>query len=337
MSFINECSTIIRFSNKYTCNIYNDSGIKFDYFDEYNNLISSNLLSNSSDFDFTKSYFNLGINDNIYGVYKDTSLNLVEVNNNCSEIIKKELLTFNHKKFDIIFPYIKIIDNDIHILYYVYNNNSSNTCALFHHFRHNKIWTENKIDFINHVVLNDFKVLWTNDTPIVFYFKLINGCEEVFSSRFNHSTLSWSTPIQLTNSGLNKLYLSVLKDNMNFYHLTFCEEINNGYSVKYINGYLNEYSLDVNISAYISDSCACMFPSLMKHNSMLYIMWIDNNRLYNCISNDTGKSWSEPNLDEFSLDYNFTRANFLSNCEDDHKYSSTNVFTILKNIELIGF
>lgn len=337
MSFINKYSTIIRLSNKEILNIYNDNNLKFEYFDRNKNLLYSNTISNSSNLDFTNSYFNLSQDDNIYGIYKNNSLNLIEVKNKGSEIIKKEILTYNYKKFDVVFPYIKILNNDIHILYYVYNNNSSNTCALFHHYNKNKIWIENKIDFINHIVLDSFKVLWINNSPIVFYFKLINGYEEVFSSRFNNSTLSWSNPIQITNSGRNKLYLSVLKDSMNFYHLTFSEKIDNGYSVKYINGYLNEYKLDINISSYISKPSTCRFPNLIKYKSNLYLVWVDHEKLYSCSSSDFGKTWSNPIIDNFSLDEDFTRANFISNYKDDLNYNVTNVFTISNKIDIIGF
>lgn len=337
MSFINKCSTIIRLSNKEILNIYNDNNLTFEYFDRNKNLLYSNTISNSSNLDFTNSYFNLSINDSIYGIYKNNSLNLIEVKNKGSEIIKKEILTYNYKKFDVVFPYIKILNNNIHILYYVYNNNSSNTCALFHHYNKNKIWIENKIDFINHIVLDNFKVLWINNNPIVFYFKLVNGYEEIFSSRFNNSTLSWSNPIQITNSCRNKLYLSVLKDSMNFYHLTFCEKVDNGYSVKYINGYLNEYNLDINISSYISTPSICRFPNLIKHKSNLYLIWVDHERLYSCNSSDLGKTWSNTVIDNFSLDEYFTRANFISNYKDDLNYNVTNVFTISNKIDIIGF
>lgn len=337
MSFINKYSTIIRLSNKNICNIYCDNNVRFDYFDQNKNLVSSNYIPNSSGLDFTNSYFNLDNNDNIYGIYKDNSLNLIEIKNNVNEIIRKEILTYNYKKFDVIFPYIKILNNNIHILYYVYNNNSSKTCALFHHYNKNKVWTENKIDFINHIVLDSFKVLWINNNPIIFYLKLINGYEEVFCSRFNESTLSWSNPIQITNSGKNKLYLSVLKDSMNFYHFTFCENINNGYVVKYINGYLNEYNLDVNTSLYISEPSTCMFPNLIKHKSKLSLMWVNHERLYSCYSFDLGKSWSKPTVDYFSLYEDFTRSNFISNYKDDLDYNSTDIFNTYKTIDLIGF
>lgn len=337
MSFINECFTIIRSSNKDVFNIKLDNtSIVFDYYKD-NNFINSNTLNIKSKVNFSNCSFNLDSNDNVYGVYRDKALKLVEVNKHNNKISSKDILTYNHKKFNILFPYINIVDSNIHLLYYVYNNNSTNTCALFHHYNHNGVWIENKIDFINHICLDNFVVLWSQNCPIVFYLKLFDGYEEVFFSRFNNSTFTWSNPVQITNSKKSKLYLSVLKDSMNFYHITFCENENNGYYIRYMNGYLNENKFDINTYSSIADNSAYMYPSLLKNNNSLYLMWVNHNRLFSSISNDLGKTWSDNNIDEFSIKEDFTRAKFISNYKDDLIYNSTGVFTTYKDIGLLGF
>lgn len=337
MSFVNKLSTILRLSNKDICHIYSNKDLIFDYMDKDDNLVFSNSLISSNNIDFTNSYFDLDDHDNIYGIYKDNSLNLVELKNDSKEIVQSEIFSYNYKKFDLMFPYIKRVKNNTHILYYVYNNNATNTCALFHHYNYNGTWVENKIDFINHLVLNNFTVLWSNNCPIVFYFNLVNGFEEVFLSKFDINTLTWCTPIQITNSSKKKIYLSVLKDSMNFYHLTFCEEVDNGYAVKYINGYLTDDKLDINISTYITKSSACRFPSLLKYQSNIYLMWVNYQRLNTCVSTDLGKTWSNPEVDKFSLAEDFSRANFSSNYCDDIPYNATSIFTTTDSIGLIGF
>ena len=336
MSFINKHSTIIRRSDKEIFKFYIDNNIKLNHYDKYNNLISSNILNNLNGMDFTNCSFCLN-NDDIYGIYKDNSLKMLHIPKGSSNISKKDIFSFDSNKFDILFPYINVVNNSIHILYYVYNNSSTNTCALFHHYYNNGIWTENKIDFINHIILDNFTVLWIQNAPIVFYLNLVNGCEEVFFSRFNNSTLSWSKPSQITNSNKNKLYLSVLKDNMNFYHLAFCECIDNGYAVKYMNGYLNEDDLDVSNSIYVSGPSTCIYPSIVKENSNIYLMWVNYNKLYTSTSIDVGRTWSEHEIDEASLDEDFCRCKFLSEYSDDLSYNLTSIFTINDDITILGF
>lgn len=338
MSFLNKCSTIIRRANKDMFYIHLENGIIFDYFDSDNNLISSMNLTKNKLIDFTKAYFTLDKYDNIYGVYNsNNSLIMVDILNNSSEILEKEIISYNNKKFNISFPYIKKDHDSLHIIYYVYNNDSTNTSAIFHHYKHNGIWTENKIDFVNHIVMDNFIVIWSQQSPIIFYFNLVDGCEELFLSRFNCSTLSWSNPIQVTNSNKNKIYLSVLKDNMNFYHVSYCENIGNGYAVKYLNGYLNESNMNVNISTYITGPSTCMYPSLIKENTRLYLMWVNYNRLVTCSSDDLGKTWSDHETDDFSIEEDFVRARFFSNYKNDMPYNVSSIFTTSNDVGILGF
>ena len=122
---------------------------------------------------------------------------------------------------------------------------------------------------------------------------------------------------------------------MNFYHLTFCESIDNGYSVKYMNGYLNENKLDISTSIYVSGPSTCIYPSIVKQNSTIYLMWVNSNKLYTSISNDLGKTWSEHQIDETSIDERFCISKFLSNYPDDFSYNLTSVFTIDDDITII--
>lgn len=337
MSFINKGSTIIRRSNKELFKFTIDNNIKIDYYDTNNNLLSSNTVAGLKGMNFTNCYFSLCNNDDIYGVYNQNGIKMLHIPKGYSIPTKKDLFNYDYNKFNIIFPYINVVNNDIHIIYFVYNNNSTNTCALFHNYNHNGIWIENKIDFISHIVLDNFSVLWVQNSPIVFYFNLVNGCEEVFFSRFNYSTLTWSSPCQITNSHKNKLYLSVLKDNMNFYHLTFCENIDNGYAVKYMNGYLSENKFDINTSNYVSGPSTCIYPTLVKHNSYLNLMWVNYNKLYTACSDNLGKTWSEHEIDDNSLDEDFCKSKFISNYSNDLSYNTSSVFSINNEISIIGF
>ena len=232
--------------------------------------------------------------------------------------------------------HVKYIEDNPHIFYYVFNNNSTNTCALFHHYKHKDYWIENKIDFINHIVLNNFTVLWNGFIPTIFYFNLVNGCEEVFASRFNLGTFTWSDPIQITNSGHNKLYLSAIRDNINFYHICFCEYENNGYIVKYINGYLSENKFNLKTSSYLSEPSTCMYPELIKNNSKLLLSWVNYNKLFTCTSTNDGLTWSKPNIDEYSLEDNFIRSTFYSNYKDDLEYNISHVFSTLNDVGILG-
>lgn len=337
MSFFNNCSTIIRRSNKDMFFIRLEDGITFDYFNCENELVSSQKIFPKTNIDFTNFYLSLDKDDNIYGIYNDGSLFMIEIPKDSTKVSSKEFLSYDNEKFDISFPYIKCLDDSTHILYYVYDTNYSNACALFHHYKQRDCWIENKIDFIDNILLDDFSVISNQNSLVVFYFKLVDYHEELFFSQFNSSNLTWSKPIQITNSGNNKVYLSILKDSMNFYHISFCEKIDSGYVVRYINGYLNEGSFDIEISNSLTKPSTCMYPSLLKKGSIIYLMWVDFGRLNTSISYDLGKTWSNQKTDEFSVEDDFVRARFISNYKDDLPYNASCIFTTSSAVEILGF
>ena len=337
MSFINECYAIVRRKNKDMLYIYlRNNGLYYKYYDSNNNLVHKDILINNTDIDFTKYSFSLDEDDNIYCIYCDKSLQILECKNNSNTFIPKESITYNFKKFGLAFPYIKYINDSVHIFYYVFNNESTNTCALFHHYKENNYWIENKIDFINHLVLNNFVVLWNGLAPTIFYLKLINGCEEVFASKFNLGTFCWSDPIQITNSNKNKIYLDVIRDSMNFYHLCFCEYVKNGYVVKYINGYLNNNKFEMDTSSYLSQPSTCMYPSLLKKDNKLFVYWVNFNKLFTSYCENNGKTWCDPSIDEYSIKDDFVRSAFLSNYKDDLGYNINHVFSTSNEVGILG-
>ena len=337
MSFINQNSFIIRKSNKHLVNIYFTNNLCLDFYNSSNELTHSTTLTNFIPSQSSYINFTLSNNDLIQGIYKKDNLKLLSISNSDNSISQCDLLSYNNKKFNIIFPFFKNIDNSYHILYYLYNNSSRNTCVLFHHYCTNGVWIENKIDFINHIVLDNFTVLWSNNSPIVFYFNLVNGFEEVFFSRFNINSSTWSKPCQITSSKKHKIYLSVIKDSMNFYHITFCENIDNGYSVRYLNGFLNDLGFSFETDLFITGSSSCMYPSLIKENNKLNLMWVNFNRLYTCSSDDFGTTWSDHSIDEISIENDFTMSKFLSNYKEDSCFNLSNTFNIYKSIDILGF
>lgn len=337
MSFINEYCSIIRRSNKdmFYMHFGND-GLYYNYYDIRGYVVYRDKLISDPDLDFTRYSFSLDKNNNVYCIYCDKYLQVLECKENSYLFTQKEYITYNYKKFGLAFPYVEYIDDSPHIFYYVFNNNSTGTCALFHHYKHNDYWIENKIDFINYIVLDNFTVTWNGSCPTIFYFNLVNGCEEIFTSRFNLGTFTWSEPLQITNSGKNKLYLSIIRDSINFYHICFCENNGSGYAVKYISGYLNENKFNLSTYSYLTEPSTCMYPSLVKVDNSLYVSWVNFNKLFTSTSQNLGNSWSQPVVDEGSIEDKFIRSSFYSNYEEDLKYNVSNVFSTINDVGILG-
>lgn len=335
MGFFNECSYILRNSEKDMMFINNNSNLNYNLFFKSEGISSYNILLDYP-LSFSKYYFDIDNNDLIYGILNNESIDVVSfdyISNRFNMINKIE---YDYTQFSLDFPYIKFIDDDIHILYYL-TDNSSSTTILFHHYRHNNIWFENKIDFINTSILDNFTVFFNNNSPIIFYIGCTNGVTQILTSSFNLSTCMWSEPIQLTSSINNKIYLSVISDSMNFYHITFSEAVDNGYCVRYLNGYLNLNKFTINLSKLVTTSKDCSFPSLISHKENLYLMWVQDKILYTIKSIDLGLSWSEPWEDIYTMSNKFIRSFIKSNYKDDLVYNCSSVFISDKDISILGF
>lgn len=332
MGFFNECSYIIRKSNKDMILINSDNRLYYQYFKNSNLKVNSEYITNFP-IDFSNYYFDIDSSDNLYGIFLDNKINILKFNND--NFTKFRTIDYDFKNYNISFPFIKFIDNKIHIFYYLTNKNYPIT-ILFHHYNNGNSWYENKIDFINLPILDNFTVYFNQNTPTIFYLKENNGFPQVYCSKFNLENLMWDKPICITNSLENKIYLSVLKDKLNFYHISYCESFKYKYNIKYLNGYLNNQSFDVNINKLLFKDSLYLYPSLLKYNNSLFLSYIYKNILYTCYSKDLGVNWSNPFEDTLSINDKFIRAFFKTNYNPDKNYISTNVFITKSPFGILG-
>ena len=197
MSFKRNFNTLIVKSNNLKSELsYSSNGIKLHNYDLNNNLISKGKVFNSSN-SFSKSFFNVDFLDNIYGVIYTKENSLVYVYITKNYIYKSKIMDIN-KKYSIAFPYIKKIDEQIHIFYYLIDNKNPTKCKLINYFFDGFKWNENIISEISYFILSNFVVMWHNNIPFLFFFNRINGCEELFYVTFNNETLSFKEKIQIS-------------------------------------------------------------------------------------------------------------------------------------------
>ncbi|MCR1824361.1 hypothetical protein, partial [Terrisporobacter muris] len=201
-------------------------------------------------------------------------------------------------------------------------------CAyIIHLYKSSNICKKTRIDFINYSILTNFVITYNNNVPTIFYFKLIDRHEELFSSTFNENLYAWSSPKQITNSKKDKIYLSAIIDNENNYHIVFAENNKNKYYCKYIQGNFMDNNFTISSEKYISKNSMCVFPNLISTCSKIYIQWIEYFDLYTSESLDSGKSWSKPKLNHSASDLPFQRYEFRSN---NNIYNTSTIYA-LKN------
>lgn len=340
MAFINSSQIIIRKSNKDILNFFSKNNILFyrEFIFQRGWKDSVKLIENLDD-----TMFDIKIDnkDNFYGiVITDNGEVLYLCNNKENEIKTKKLFIYDNNKYNLIYPFIKILDSRLHIIYYIQNNENPRVWALFHHYFDGNKWYENNIDFVfSYPFVNPYFVTYNHDGLNVFYLNIINGSEEIFISQFNPLQNSWSSPIQITETKNKKMYLNVLYDTSTLFHITWSEYFDNKLIVKYTNYSLNNGQFKISDIKDLSELSNCSYPTFIKVNNTLWNMWVQLDKLYSCYSIDNGNSWSDPIIDPKSYENNFIRYKFDSNYTADlNNFKLNEVFGIYNpKISFIGF
>lgn len=336
MSFIDALHTIIRRSNKDILNFFSyDNNL---YLKEFNLKEGWNtpkkLLSNVDEY-----LFNIKIDDsdNIYGIATPEDGDVIYIYSDNNHVIKeKKLFSYDNNKYNLMYPYIKKIGTTIYILYFFQDIFGGDSWTLFSHYYDGKVWYEFGIDFIYaHPFVPPFAVTFSSKNLTVFYLKN----EEVFSSTFNSNKKTWALPTQITYTSNRKMYLAVLSDNTDTLHLSWSEFVSGSLTIRYTNGFLNNNSFTGSKIITLSEPSNSSYPSIIKADNKLWVMWIQLDSLYSRYSTDNGVSWGEAFIDPKSVKNDFIRYRFFSNYKHDLNHFNVDwVFgTFNPRISFIGF
>ncbi|MGL4913471.1 MAG: hypothetical protein ACRC3Y_13690 [Romboutsia sp.] len=326
MSIFDQAYIFIRKSDK-TISIFDlDGSVIYSNIDSnLNSLYSKDIIT--GDLSFADTWFDIDTSDNIYGIINNKKGKLINVNIRNNDIDKNTFLKYDYERFFIKFPLIKNIFGETHLIYYLIDKNKFNSAKLFHIYKHDGVYKKNIVDCINYNILTNFVITWDSNIPTIFYFKIVNGCEEIFTSSFDLTNLKWSTPIKITNSRKPKIYLSIIKSNNNKYHIAYSEDNNKRYYCKYLTLSIENNEFKTYNYARISDNIMCLFPSLIECSSTLYIQWVEYYNLYTCKSNDGGNTWTTPHISKYSSYSPVLIYEFKSNFSDDCIYNVSSLFT----------
>ncbi|EKQ54026.1 MULTISPECIES: hypothetical protein [unclassified Clostridium] len=336
MSFVRKFGTLLQKTNQDIVNIDIDDDIYIKTFNSNLQLISSKKILPGA-YTFPDIWFDINKNDSIYGVANVNKNSIIHFYINHKVIIKNTILEYDSSAFSIQFLYTKNIENNTHIIYYLIDKSNINQCSLIHYYREDNGWKRSEIDSLQYDILTNFVVHFEDSVPIIFYFKITNGYEELYSSTYNLDTNTWSIPIQITNSHKVKVYLSAIKGSDGSYHITYSENNFNRYYCSYINVYVNNYSSELSANKTISETIACSFPNIIEHKKILYIQWVEFNTLHYCISYDFGKTWTRPILDKNSSEHSFACYSYKSNKLDNNQLNIPIVFVNTESFSTLGF
>ena len=325
MTFMRKFNTLLRNSDNKIYILDSEDGINISVYDMNFKLLSSKKIADGS-FSFVDYWFDLTSSDQIYGIINNKIDSLIYIRITDRLVVKSLLLKYDPETTFIKFITIKNLENSSHIFYYKLDKLNSYAGTLIHNYKEGSTWHKSEIDSFSYNVLTNFVVTYDNDfLPTIFYYKLVNGFEEVFTSTFNKESCTWSDPIQITDSKKVKIYLSVIIDSKNFYHIIFSENNFNKYYCNYIHGYISNNNFIITNNWKLSDTIACTFPNIIEANNIIYAHWIEYHSMYIRISDDYGSTWSNTTICGTSSSIPFVCCNYHSN---KNKYNTFNYFTL---------
>lgn len=339
MSFLNNTQILVRNSNEDL----------FNFYIEHQSLFMKKFIAKQGWTEPTSlinaisvNQFSVSINENdmLYGILNNNNGEVFYLYSSKEKIEYETLFKFHKDKYVLLYPSLLRLGSKIHITYYLQNNKNRMVWALINHYFDGKIWHENIIDIISvNPVINPFYITNNLGFTNIFYMNQVDRVEEIFLKKFDIENNSWINKKQITFSGNNKIYLDVLNDARSFYHMVWGEFINNNLVVKYKKVNIQDNNLDSQKDIILSEPSNCSFPTIIKTNNTIWVMWVQMNKLYSCYSLDEGITWSNPNIDSKSIDVNFIRYKFYSNYTNDlNSFKLNTAFgTYYPSISFIGF
>lgn len=336
MAFLRKFTTIINKSDKEIYKIDSEDGINLSSYDINFNIIYSKKII-KGDYSFVDYWFDITSSNKLYGIINNKIDSLIYFHITDKIMIKNIFIKYNSKSTYIKFLYIKELKKSTHIIYYELDKLNPYNVKLMHYYKDDNTWRKYLIDSFSYKILTNFVITYDNTiSPSIFYYKLDNGFEELFVSTFNIQLCKWSEPIKITNSKKDKIYLSVIKDSLNNYHILYSENNFGKYYCNYISGYIKNNKFITKYNLILSDSVACNFPNIIEYNNKIYAAWIEYNNLYITESKTFGFIWQKSSLVENCSTSPFVCCNYHSNKYTDNKFNYFTLFMIDNSLEILG-
>lgn len=333
MCFSRDFITIVKNRNQDLYKIDSQNGLNISKYNSEGTLIYSKKICQYN-YTFIDYWFDIDSNDNIYGVINNKQGSLMYILIKNKIIIRKQLLHYDNSKMFIKFIYFNKRDNSKNLLYYYADNYAPLKCNLIHYYYNGQEWHKNVIDSVNNTTLTNYVVIYDNNSTMnVLYHKLCNNFEQLFLSYFDKQSLSWSEPIQITNSQSNKIYLSAIIDKNNKFHILFSEKNLYKYECSYISGFIAKNQFNLLHYNTLGSCTACSFPSIIEKDSKISAQWSEYNNLYVCSTNNSGDSWGPVIINSEAFSNPFTCCSYK---KIKNEINSNSVFIDLNTLKIIG-
>ncbi|AOY76970.1 hypothetical protein [Clostridium formicaceticum] len=253
--------------------------------------------------------------------------------------IHQELADCSKYSSEIYYPSIKILHNKVHIFYYFHYKKHANICSLIHLVKTEEGWSKKSlIDITFREIINPFHLMLHDKKMHILFGSLDGKCTQIYLTSYDTSLGQWNHPLKITESTIDKVYLSGIIDERNTLHIAWSDYDEKGLAVQYTSYNFNRNKEDTLILS-LSEKSNASFPLLLFYKNILWCTWTQMNKLYSCYSKDRGKSWSLPLLSKESQGIHYKRYRYISSGQDEQQGILCDFLygTLYPKIQFIGF
>lgn len=209
---------------------------------------------------------------------------------------------------------IKLIEDQIHIVYCLESNEGNNRFRIYHHRLMGDEWDTNIVsDIAIREILNPISIIKLQDDMVIGYYDLVDNIEQVFINIYKITNSKWSDKIQITTDRSTKMYLDMLSHNDNEIDLCYSKFVEGNFIVTYEKYRISNDEATKVAEHMLSNPANCMYPTFIHSDGTLWAIWIEYNGLLSCFSEDGGLSWSTPYSWEETKRSDFARYKFTTN------------------------
>ncbi len=286
MVFYNDRSSIVTdsFGNIYYVE-YREEVLILFYFDCNSDKVEKKEITNNLLGEYDVAIKN---DDSIYLIYQgiDRHLYLFVINNGESEVVRiTEVPVSNVYNLSLILD-----GEEIHIFYNILANEEKRNYNIYHHHFANEDWNTTVVADTNVLnILNPINLIYNMGILYIVFYDLVDT-EEIFIKSYDTVKQIWNDKIRLTYDSNTKLYLDTLLEN-NTMHLTYSRYVGGNLEIVYSKFNIEGNNFNKVKESILSNRENGSYPTLVKYQDKLWVIWVEYDSLLSCYSTDNGDNW----------------------------------------------
>lgn len=251
----------------------------------------------------------------------------------------EEHTILEHSETEIFHLHVMAARDELHLLF-ARSTPDPDKVNAEHHVLSQGNWNSYPLgDLTVHEVLNDFTLTVYDECLYLAYYDTRMGEENIFIRKFENGA-GWGAPVQITTGPERSMYFDFLLLRNDTLVCTYSLWEDGNLAVYALRGqYEPGISFTETHRRKISDPSNSALPTLLQEGNRLWCIWTQYENVMSAVSEDGGKTYSEPYLWRTAHNTTFLRFQFFSNNPQSFsRYTMNAVYGVLyPELSFVGF